>query len=115
MTEPAIHVLPVRSYVRVLAALLILTGITAGASYLHLRHGAIVVALVIAAIKASLVIAIFMHLHEDSPALGAVLALALFLVSVFFGLSALDWSGRDRELERLPAQSSAALHARGLE
>jgi cytochrome c oxidase subunit 4 len=115
VTEHANAVPSVRSYALVLVALLVLTGLTAGVSFLHLKHGSVLVALLIAAAKASLVIAIFMHLSKDARALRAVLALALFLVAVFFGLSALDWAPRDGDFERLPAQSSVALHARGLQ
>jgi cytochrome c oxidase subunit 4 len=115
VTERAIAVMPVRHYAIVLAALLVLTGLTAGVSYLHLKHGSVVIALLIAAAKASLVIAVFMHLRKDAPGLRAVLALALFLAAVFFGLSALDWVPRDGDFESLPAQSSVALHARGLQ
>jgi cytochrome c oxidase subunit 4 len=114
VTEHATEVTPVRSYALVLIALLVLTGLTAGVSFLHLKHGSLVVALLIAAAKASLVIAVFMHLAKDARALRAVLALALFLAGVFFALSALDWSPRDGDFEHLPAQSSIALHARGL-
>lgn len=114
MTEHATAVTPVRSYALVLAALLVLTGLTAGVSFLHLKHGSMIVALLIAVAKASLVVAIFMHLHKDARVLRAVLALALFLVAVLFGLSALDWSPRDGDFEHLPAQSSVALQARGL-
>src|SRR6185436_12525535 len=93
----AAHVTSVRSYALVLALLLVLTALTAGASTLRLSHGAIAVALLIAALKASLVAAVFMHLRVDSPTLRAVLVLALCLSAVLFGLSALDWAGRDRD------------------
>jgi hypothetical protein len=66
-------------------------------------------------LKATLVATVFMHLGKDAPQLRAVVALALCLAAALFGLSALDWSSRDGDFERLPAQSSVALHARGLQ
>jgi cytochrome c oxidase subunit 4 len=115
VTQPAIAALHVRSYALVLLALLALTALTAGVSFLHLAHGAIVIALLIATLKAALVATVFMHLGKDAPALRAVLALALCLAAALFGLSALDWSSRDGDFESLPAQSSVALRARGLQ
>ena len=49
-------------YVATLVVLLILTGITVGASYINFGSGNVVIALVIATIKASIVGLIFMHL-----------------------------------------------------
>ena len=66
-------------YLKVFGALLVLTTVTVGVSYLRLPlHAAIAVALVIATLKASLVAAFFMHLAGEKKIIFAVLLLAAF-------------------------------------
>jgi len=69
-------------YYVVFVALLCLTAVTVGVSYLHLtRPLAITVALIIATIKAGLVAAVFMHLISERKVIYAVLILtALFFI-----------------------------------
>jgi cytochrome c oxidase subunit IV len=70
-------------YYVVFVALLCLTAITVGVSYLHLnRPLAIAVALVIASVKAGLVAAVFMHLIDEKKVIYAV----LLLTALFFAL-----------------------------
>jgi cytochrome c oxidase subunit 4 len=72
-----------RSYYVVFVALLCLTAVTVGVSYLKLeRPIAIAVALVIACIKAGLVAAVFMHLISEKKVIFAV----LLLTAAFFAL-----------------------------
>jgi len=72
----------VRVYVKVFVALAILTGLTVGASYLPFNEGShITVALIIAAVKASLVALFFMHLKgEVSTIFRALVLTGLFFV-----------------------------------
>jgi cytochrome c oxidase subunit IV len=73
----------VRTYMMIGAALLVFTGITVAANYLHLPvPAAITLALIIASIKASMVAAVFMHLnHEKQWVYGALmLTVAFFIV-----------------------------------
>ena len=73
----------VRVYITVFVALATLTVITVAVSYLHLpTHLAILVALLIACVKGSLVAAFFMHLISERQVIYWVLALCV----VFFGL-----------------------------
>ena len=70
-------------YYVVFVALLCLTAVTVGVSYLHLaRPLAITVALVIASVKAGMVAAVFMHLISEKKVIYAVLILtaAFFLL-----------------------------------
>jgi cytochrome c oxidase subunit 4 len=69
-------------YIATLFVLLVLTGITVGASYINFGSGNIVIALTIASIKAIIVALIFMHLMHDKP-VNAVIAVAGF---VFLGI-----------------------------
>src|SRR4051794_15413013 len=73
-----------RQYYVVFVALICLTAITVGVSYLKLnRPLAIAVALVIASVKAGLVAAVFMHLISEKKVIFAVLALtAMFFILV---------------------------------
>lgn len=69
----------VRTYILVFVALLVLTMITVGISYLHLSTGpAIVLALVVASIKGSLVAGYFMHLVSEKRLIYIVLILTIF-------------------------------------
>ena len=69
----------VQVYIRVFAALAVLTVLTVGVSYLRLPLViAIVVALSIAAVKSSLVAAFFMHLVSEKKIIYVILGLAFF-------------------------------------
>jgi cytochrome c oxidase subunit 4 len=70
----------VRAAIYVFGSLLVLTGFTVGAYYLHLPHvPAIVLALLIAAVKGSLVAAWFMHLVSERTLIYWVLGLTAVL------------------------------------
>lgn len=72
-----------RKYLYVLGALAVLTIITVAISQLHLpTHQAILLALVVATIKGSLVAAFFMHLISERRLIYAVLVMTIF----FFGM-----------------------------
>jgi cytochrome c oxidase subunit 4 len=76
----------VRGYLLVFGALLVLTMVTVGVSYLDLPEvETVVVALAIATFKASLVAMFFMHLKGEKPMVTWPLALTAFL---FVGLLA---------------------------
>jgi len=71
----------VRVYITVFSALMVLTVVTVAISYVHLiMPWAIVVALIIAAIKASLVASYFMHLISEKKIIYGV----LILTGIFF-------------------------------
>jgi cytochrome c oxidase subunit 4 len=75
----------VRLYIKVFLALMVLTIVTVAVSYLQLPHtGAVIVALAIAALKASLVAMFFMHLKGERPFIFWSLAItATFFVFLF--------------------------------
>ena len=79
----------VKAYYMVFTALAVLTVVTVGVAQYHFSDvGNVVVALLIAAFKASLVAAIFMHLnHEKRWIYGALLlTIAFFIVLMFLPL-----------------------------
>ncbi len=80
----------VRTYVAVFIALAVLTVITVGVSLLDMSvTNAVIVAMIIASIKGSLVAAFFMHLISERVAIYATLVLCavfffmLFMIPVF--------------------------------
>ena len=75
----------VRTYIGVFMALMVLTAVTVGVSYIDFSSAmAIAVALFIAIIKGSLVAGFFMHLIDEKKAILWLLILtAIFLVAIF--------------------------------
>ncbi len=80
----------VRTYIGVFIALAALTVVTVAVSYLHLTiTWAVIVAMIIASIKGSLVAAFFMHLISERTAVYATLVVCalcffmLFMIPVF--------------------------------
>ncbi|MDH3404937.1 MAG: cytochrome C oxidase subunit IV family protein [Acidobacteriota bacterium] len=78
-----------RKYWVVFIALVALTAITVGVSYLHLSTGAAVfIALLVACVKGGLVAGVFMHLISERQAIYAILVLtAVFFVVLMLGPS----------------------------
>lgn len=73
------HIIPFKTYIGVFTALIILTVITVAVSFVDLGAYNMVVALLVAGVKASLVAMFFMHLLYDKK-----LNLAIFLSSIIF-------------------------------
>ena len=84
------HVVPLRTLVAVLMALLALTVITVAVTYVDLGPLNIVIALVIALVKATLVLLYFMHLRWDRPFNAVVLITSLALVVLFIMFALID-------------------------
>ncbi len=81
------HVLPFSMYIATWGTLLALTVITVGASYVNLGHtGNLIVALLIATIKASVVAMIFMHLKWDHKFHTIIFLSSLIFLAVFIGI-----------------------------
>ncbi len=76
----------VKTYFMIFGALMVLTIITVGVSYVHLPvAAAVTVALIVATIKGSLVALYFMHLLHERKVIYWVLALTLiFFIFVMF-------------------------------
>lgn len=96
MGEHTVHhsVLPTRVYLAIGAALLVLTVVTVLAARIDLGSFNIVVAMLIAAVKASLVVLFFMHLKYDHPLYAAVMVLSVAFVAVFIIFTAFDTERR---------------------
>jgi cytochrome c oxidase subunit IV len=83
----------VRGYLMVGAALLFFTGLTVALSYVDFgtRKANIAVAMLLAAFKAGLVGAIFMHLMAEKRLIYRVLIFTAFFVLGLFWLTYLHW------------------------
>ena len=83
-----------RSYVLTLSALLFLTVVTVGASYIDFGQGNIVIALVIATMKATLVALFFMHLAHDRPINGLIAVAGFIFLGLFLMFDLIDVNSR---------------------
>lgn len=88
------HISSEKMYVGILAALIVLTIITVGISYIHLGPLNLVVAIVVATIKATLVCMFFMHLKYDNKFNALVFVGTICFVGVFFAYTMNDTEHR---------------------
>lgn len=93
------HITPLKTYFIVFGCLLVLTIATVAVSYAGLPSTmSIIVAMIVASMKASLVVWFFMHLNHDLPFNKIVFGSAVFFAAIFFGFTMLDLSSRDAVL-----------------
>ena len=84
----------IKQYAAVLSALLVLTVITVGASYLDFGAANIVIAIAIATVKASLVALFFMHLKDDNPVNAMILVSCFLFLGLLLTFCLLDIDNR---------------------
>jgi len=89
------HVSPVSFYVKILFALFFLTGMTYAVSFADLGPASLPVAMLVAAIKATLVVAFFMHLKYDDRYNLFIFLGTLIFIAIFFGFTLFDLEARD--------------------
>jgi cytochrome c oxidase subunit 4 len=90
--KDASHIFEYRSLFYILIALLMLTGITIGISFVDLGNFNIWIALCIASIKGSLVLMFFMHMKYESRVLifsflGTIFFLAIMISFTFWDVA----------------------------
>ena len=98
MSQEAIdrpHITPLRVYFTVAGGLLALTLITVYASQVDLGDWNVVVALSIAAAKATLVALFFMHLFYDNKLYSIVFSAGILFLTIFIILTMIDTETRD--------------------
>ncbi len=104
--------MPVWQLLAVFVALIVLTGATVYQSTLDLGNSELIISMIIATLKASLVILFFMHMIHDKP-LNAIIFLSSFIfVALFLGFTLMDSSAyRDsiefKQIEPLPTAMTA--------
>jgi cytochrome c oxidase subunit 4 len=88
------HISSVPFYVMVFIGLLFLTGLTVGQSYVDLGKLSIVIVILIATLKASLVVTFFMHLKWDNRFNALIFLSTIFFIGVFFAYTLNDTDRR---------------------
>lgn len=84
------HVVPMKIYIGVFATLLFLTVVTVGVAQVDLGPANMLVAMVVATIKASLVCMFFMQLKYDERLNTIIFVFGLIFVALFFLFTTLD-------------------------
>jgi caa(3)-type oxidase subunit IV len=84
------YILPDSTAHKTFGALLVLTLITVGLSYVHLGSMNYVVGMIVAFIKATLVAAIFMNLRKDDKANTVIFLSSLVFLAIFIVLTSTD-------------------------
>lgn len=96
------HVMPTNVLLTVGGTLLFLTAITVWVTYADLgRTGNLVVAMVIATIKAGLVCAYFMHLRWDKPFNTLVFVSSVVFVGLFITITLMDKAEYERDIQEM--------------
>jgi cytochrome c oxidase subunit 4 len=88
------HVSPIKTYLMIFGALMVLTTITVIAAFINLGHLNFPVAIGIAITKATLVILFFMHLKYSSRLTKLICGTAFFFLIILFGLTLSDYLSR---------------------
>ena len=88
------QLVPIKVYLSVWVALLAGTAITVGVSYLDFGHVAILVALIVASVKGTLVLMYFMNLRYEKPIFAYMFLAVAFTYAVFIGLTFSDYAYR---------------------
>jgi cytochrome c oxidase subunit IV len=89
------HIVSAKTNIAVWLVLLVLTGVTAGVAFIDLGPFNTIVALVIATVKALLVVLIFMHVKYTGDKLVKVVVIsAVFFLLLLLGLSLADYTTR---------------------
>ncbi len=107
------HILPLSVYIGVGSALFILTGVTVAASFVDIGGvGNLILALLIASIKGSLVALFFMHLLYDNKLYALFFCVSLIMLTAFIVITMFDTMRRDGIYEQRssPIQISADIY-----
>ncbi len=101
---PMAHIMPLPLLVGVFVCLILLTGVTLTAADPRFDLGPwnLVIAMVIATIKATMVALIFMHLAYDKLFHALIFITALFFVGVFISLTTLDTIEYQPDIDNWP-------------
>jgi len=71
-------------------ALIVLTGLTVTAAGMNFGGFGVLVALLIATVKATIVLQLFMHLKYESPLFHRILLVTIVMLAVMLGLTYVD-------------------------
>lgn len=112
MDQHTDHILPIKTYLAVAAALFVLTAVTVGVSFIDAGGWNAVIAVGVASIKASLVALFFMHLKYDNKLYLFVFLAGLFFVALFIILTMFDTARRADlyEIKSKPIKENALIY-----
>ncbi|HWF43985.1 MAG TPA: cytochrome C oxidase subunit IV family protein [Candidatus Kapabacteria bacterium] len=88
------HIVEKSIYYKIFGALLVGTALTVGAAFVNLHNFNIVAALVIAGIKASLVILFFMHVKYSTRLTKLFVAVGFIWLFIMIGITMTDYLSR---------------------
>ncbi|MBX3211604.1 MAG: cytochrome C oxidase subunit IV family protein [Labilithrix sp.] len=107
------HISSTPFYVAIFLALIALTVLTVGQSYVDLGRMNLIVVILIATTKASLVVSFFMHLRYDNKFNALIFISCIFFIGVFFAYTMNDTERRgeldgDQNVKVLPKTGEEA-------
>jgi cytochrome c oxidase subunit 4 len=109
------HVLPLSTYLMVGSALLVLTFVTVLVAQFHFGEWNLIVAMAVAAVKATLVLLFFMHLKYDNKIYAYAFLISIAFLAVFIVFTMIDTMTRDEfgrgSVDRQVPYQSAPAHA----
>ena len=94
--DHAPHVLPLKTYILTWVALIVLTVLTVAASYFNFGTWNVVIALLVATTKATIVALLFMHLKYDLRFHAIIFSFSLVVLFVFIAFTMYDTETRGR-------------------
>ena len=104
------HIVLPKIYVAIFAALMLGTGITVWAAFQNFHQFNIVIAMVIASIKATLVVLYFMHARYSPRRTQLVIVCSVFWLAIMLALTLADYQTRQPRESRL-SPSVVSYHA----
>ena len=84
------HILPLKTYLAVAGALFVLTAITVAVAQFHFGEFNLLIAILIAAVKSTLVALYFMHLKYDNKLYLTLFVMSLVFLAIFISITMLD-------------------------
>ena len=93
------HIVSPKIYLAIFASLMLGTGITVWAAFQNFRQFNIVIALVIATIKATLVVLYFMHARYSPKRTQLVIVCSVFWLAIMLALTLTDYDTRSHETQ----------------
>lgn len=103
------HVSPIGLYITIFLALMIGTALTVAAAFVDLGTFNFPVAMLIAVVKASLVVWYFMHVKYQSHLMKLTLATGLFFLSILLGETLIDYVSKDFIPMPAPIEESSVI------
>jgi cytochrome c oxidase subunit 4 len=103
------HVLPLKTYFATWGALIVLTCLTVAVSYVNFGPGNLIIAMLIATLKATTVAAMFMHLAFDHKFHAVIIASSVVFLGIFIGFTMFDTETRGRT-DSMEHERAADIH-----